>query len=170
MIEAKRALCLYDLLVIPGLELTTTIPNPSRQATRWRSGCGASSASTRASSTQCALHVSAGRHWLPPIRIRRPTRWGTTRGTAAFAADPERWVPLLDRFELFNRHTLFGWVAEAGLPSVASGDFHVEAHLATWKTLSRARRTSRRSSSTCARAGPRSSSQLDRDEKLRDAA
>ena len=39
------------------------------------------------------------------------------------------------RFELFNRKTLFGWVAAAGLPAVASGDFHRLEHLRTWKTL-----------------------------------
>jgi hypothetical protein len=57
------------------------------------------------------------------------------RHTAAFACERARWAPLVDRFELFNRHTLFGWVARAGLPAVASGDFHRPEHLATWKTL-----------------------------------
>jgi hypothetical protein len=42
---------------------------------------------------------------------------------------------LAHRFELFNRTQLFGWVAEAGLPAVASGDFHTPAHLKGWKTL-----------------------------------
>ena len=59
----------------------------------------------------------------------------STRGTAAFAADPARWAPLVDRFELFNRETLFRWVADAGLPTVANGDFHVPEHLGGWKTL-----------------------------------
>jgi len=30
---------------------------------------------------------------------------------------------------------LFGWVAEAGLPTVANGDFHRVEHLGGWKTL-----------------------------------
>ena len=30
---------------------------------------------------------------------------------------------------------MFDWVARAGLPAVASGDFHQVEHLATWKTL-----------------------------------
>ncbi len=42
---------------------------------------------------------------------------------------------MVDRFELVNRHDLFPWVAEARLPMVASGDFHVHQHLATWKTV-----------------------------------
>ena len=42
---------------------------------------------------------------------------------------------LVHRFELFNRSQLFGWVAEAGLPAVASGDLHRVEHLEGWKTL-----------------------------------
>lgn len=42
---------------------------------------------------------------------------------------------LAHRFELFNRTQLFGWVADAGLPAVACGDFHEPAHLCGWKTL-----------------------------------
>ena len=42
---------------------------------------------------------------------------------------------LAHRFELFNRRQLFGWVADAGLPAVASGDFHTPEHLVGWKTL-----------------------------------
>lgn len=43
--------------------------------------------------------------------------------------------PLVHRCELFNRHELFSWVAEAQLPAIASGDVHCAAHLASWKTL-----------------------------------
>ncbi|HEY2544087.1 MAG TPA: hypothetical protein VGH92_13685, partial [Gaiellaceae bacterium] len=42
---------------------------------------------------------------------------------------------LVDRWELFNRHDLYGWVAERGLPAVANGDFHRPEHLHSWKTL-----------------------------------
>ena len=42
---------------------------------------------------------------------------------------------LIDRYELFNQREVYGWVANAGLPSVASGDFHRPEHLTSWKTL-----------------------------------
>jgi hypothetical protein len=42
---------------------------------------------------------------------------------------------LAHRFELFNRAQLFGWVAEAGLLAVASGDVHRPEHVSGWKTL-----------------------------------
>jgi flavin-dependent dehydrogenase len=42
---------------------------------------------------------------------------------------------LIDRYELFNQREVFSWVANAGLPSIASGDFHRLEHLSSWKTL-----------------------------------
>ena len=44
-------------------------------------------------------------------------------------------APLVDRWELYNRTEPFAWVAEAGLPAVASGDFHRPEHLWGWKTV-----------------------------------
>ena len=41
------------------------------------------------------------------------------------------------RYELFNRPETFAWVAERGLPSLASGDFHRPEDLSSWKTLLR---------------------------------
>jgi predicted metal-dependent phosphoesterase TrpH len=132
--EAKRARELYDLLVIPGLELTYDDPDPLRAAhvvavglrefVGLDDGLEIALASARAHG---AALVAA--HPYAPDQLA-----GATRSTAAFGAHPEL-APLVDRFELFNRHTLFGWVAAAGLPAVASGDFHRLEHLSTWKTL-----------------------------------
>jgi predicted metal-dependent phosphoesterase TrpH len=170
VIEGKRARCLYDLLVIPGLELTYDDPEPEQAghalALGLRSFVGVGDGlehAVRAARERGAALVAA--HPCTPADAV-----GTTRGTAAFAADPERWVPLLDRFELFNRQTLFGWVAEAGLPSVACGDFHVEAHLATWKTLVPCAKEEQAVVEYLRSSRPTFLVQLDRDEKLRDAA
>ena len=57
------------------------------------------------------------------------------RLTRRFTRDRERLAPLIHRWELFNRKTLFSWVAAAGLPAIATGDFHRLEHLAGWKTL-----------------------------------
>jgi processive 1,2-diacylglycerol beta-glucosyltransferase len=56
------------------------------------------------------------------------------RTTRRFWRDPELRA-LAHRFELINRHRVFAWVAAAGLPVVANGDFHVPEHVDTWKTL-----------------------------------
>ncbi len=132
--EALRARELYDLLVIPGLELTYDDPDPLAAAhtvalgvrayVDMSSSLDAALASARA---QGAALVAA--HPYSPEQLSL-----ATRGTAAFAARPEL-AELVDRYELFNRHTLFGWVAAAGLPTIASGDFHRLEHMPTWKTM-----------------------------------
>jgi 3',5'-nucleoside bisphosphate phosphatase len=133
--EAARARRLYGMLVIPGLELTHEEPDPAASghavAVGLRSFVGVAGGlepALRAARARRAALVAA-HPYLPHEAAASP------RATAAFAADPRRWAPLVDRFELFNRHTLFPWVAEAGLPGIATGDFHVPEHLATWKTL-----------------------------------
>ena len=66
----------------------------------------------------------------PPVLTRRGAV-GLARRRRRSRRDPERFGPLVDRFELFNRDTLFAWVAEAALPAVASGDVHGPQHLET---------------------------------------
>jgi predicted metal-dependent phosphoesterase TrpH len=132
--EAERAARLYDLLVIPGVELTYDDPDPFQSAhvvavglrdyVALDDGLEPALASARAHG---AALVAA--HPYTPDQLAT-----ATRGTAAFGARPEL-ASLVDRFELFNRHTLFPWVAGAGLPAIASGDFHRLEHLATWKTM-----------------------------------
>jgi predicted metal-dependent phosphoesterase TrpH len=132
--EALRARELYDLLVIPGLELTYDDPDPLASAHTVALGlrsyvdvsAGLESALASARAHGAAL-VAA--HPYSPDQLPL-----ATRGTGAFGARPELSV-LVDRYELFNRHTLFGWVAAAGLPTVATGDFHRVEHAATWKTM-----------------------------------
>jgi predicted metal-dependent phosphoesterase TrpH len=132
--EALRARELYDLLVIPGLELTYDDHDPLRAAHAVAIGLRSYvdvAAGLEAALASARAHGAAlvAAHPYSPEQLA-----AATRGTAAFAARPEL-HELVDRFELFNRHTLFSWVAAAGLPTIASGDFHRLDHLATWKTL-----------------------------------
>jgi hypothetical protein len=99
--EAARARAEYDLLVLPGVELSYNDLDPL-----------------------LAAH---------PFRTRRSVAPG--RATLRFARDWRTLRDRLDRWELFNRYDLFGWVAECGLPAVATGDFHRPEHLYGWKTL-----------------------------------
>ena len=134
-VEARRARELYDLLVIPGLELTVENEDAALAGHALAIGlrtfvgvAGGLEPALRAARAQGAALVAAHPYPLEEALT-------ASRHTAAFATEPERWAPLVDRFELFNRDTLFGWVAEAGLPAVACGDFHRREHLAEWKTL-----------------------------------
>ena len=130
--EAARAREEYDLVVLPGLELSFNAYDPRRSGHALALGLrefvhvdgGLDHALCQARELGAALIAA---HPSRPDQLDR-------RRTAAFAAEP-RLRALVDRFELFNRAELFSWVADAGLSGVATGDFHRLEHLATWKTL-----------------------------------
>lgn len=134
-IEAERAASLYDLLVLPGVELTYDDPEPRLAAHALAIGLrtfvplanGLDEALAHAREKGAAL-VAA--HPYPLEEVARGTR-----RTAYWAESFLQRRPLVHRFELFNRHDLFPWVAAARVPTVAVGDFHRPEHLATWKTL-----------------------------------
>jgi hypothetical protein len=133
--EARRARDQYGLLVIPGLELTYDDPDPDEAAHAVALGlrsfdplaAGLEDALREARRRGAAV-VAAHPHGRDPDpKPMRTTRW--------FWRNQDRLGGLVDRFELFNRRRTFGWVAIAGLPSVAAGDFHRLEHLTTWKTM-----------------------------------
>ena len=133
--EAARAWRTYGLLVLPGLELTFSDEEPVKAAHALALGLrefvsvdhGIAEAMRTAAQAGAAI-VAA--HPFRAASARAPT----ARLTRRFSCDPAL-CELAHRFELFNREQLFGWVAEARLPAVASGDFHRPEHLGGWKTL-----------------------------------
>lgn len=132
---AERARQLYDLLVIPGLELTYNDPDPNvaahavavglRRYVDMDEGLEAAMAEARAAG---AAIIAAHPHDDGAAQIAERT-------TRRFFREWRMLGGLVDRFELFNQREVFSWVANAGLPTVASGDFHRLEHLTTWKTL-----------------------------------
>lgn len=133
--QAARAEALYGMLVLPGLELTYDDPADStRSAHAVAVGLerfvavdrGIGTAMEEARAAGAAL-IAAHPHGAVPDSI-------PGRTTRRFWRDPEL-RSLAHRFELINRHRVFAWVAAAGLPAVANGDFHVPEHVDTWKTL-----------------------------------
>ncbi len=133
--QAERARREFDLLLIPGLELTYNDLDPRHAAHAVAVGCrrfvgvdeGIEPALESARAEGAALIAAH------PFRIGAGAV--PSRVTMRFAREWRRLRPLVDRWELFNRSDVFSWVAEAGLPAVASGDFHREEHLGGWKTL-----------------------------------
>jgi len=132
--EAERARDRYDLLVIPGLELTFNDRDPARAAH--------------------AVAVGLDEFIAVDDGIDLAIDAASARGAAIVAAHPyahersqhasrltQRWArdtslrERAHRFELFNRDQLFSWVVDNGLPCVANGDVHVPQHLDGWKTL-----------------------------------
>jgi hypothetical protein len=134
--QAERARRDYDLLVLPGLELTYDDSDPLQSAHAVAVGLrdfvgiddGIEGALVRARGAGAAL-VAAHPY------LQAPGERPPARPTQRFSRDWRELGPLVDRWELFNRRELFAWVAEQGLPAVASGDFHAPAHLFGWKTL-----------------------------------
>jgi predicted metal-dependent phosphoesterase TrpH len=134
-IEAARARVQYDMLVLPGLELTYNDPDPLLAAHAVAVGLesftgvddGIEGALRQARRQGAAL--IAAHPYAPAAADQAP------RATARFAADWHALAPLVDRWELINRRDVFGWVAQAGLPAVATGDAHEPEHVLTWKTM-----------------------------------
>jgi 3',5'-nucleoside bisphosphate phosphatase len=133
--EAARAWDEYEMLVLPGLELTFDDPDPEQAA--HAVAIGLRSYVSVADGIETMLRAARAHGAALVAAHPYPVGEADTspRRTARFAADHDRLSPLVDRFELFNRHTLFSWVADAGLPTVATGDFHRIEHLAGWKTM-----------------------------------
>jgi predicted metal-dependent phosphoesterase TrpH len=133
--EAERASAIYGLLLVPGLEITQNDADPDGAAhalavglRRYVSADLPLEAALARVRAEGGAIVAAHPHADEADSI-------PGRTTRRFWVEREGLVDLVDRFELFNRHDVFGWVAEARLPAVASGDFHQPEHLATWKTL-----------------------------------
>jgi predicted metal-dependent phosphoesterase TrpH len=132
--EATRALAEYEMLVIPGLELTDNQDDADLSAHVLALGieehipvdAGILAALEAANDFRAAV-VAA--HPYAPGDVT------PLRATRRIAREHETFAPLIHRYELFNRNEVFTWVAEARLPSIASGDVHRTAHLASWKTL-----------------------------------
>ena len=139
-LENVRAQAAYGMSVIPGLELTWDDADPAWAAHAVVIGThcyvgledGLEAALERARSQGAAV-IAVHPHALEsdPTPGRTTRRWWLDRDLRSLA----------HRFELINRNHVFSWVAETDLPAVAGGDFHIPAHMATWKTVIPAART-----------------------------
>jgi hypothetical protein len=131
----ERARRVYDLVLVPGLELTDEDEDPTRAAhalaVGLRSWTGVDEGLDAA--LQAARAAGAALIGAHPYTLEATV--GAPRSTARFSEEREWARGALDRFELCNRHDFFPWVADERLPVVATGDFHRADHVATWKTL-----------------------------------
>ena len=119
--EAVRARARFGLLVVPGLELTYNDPDPDAAghavAVGMRSyvspDSGLAEAMALARGAGAAI-IAAHPHGDVPSAIpERTTRWFWHQW---------RFVGgLVDRYELFNRNEVFGWVADEALPTGGLG-------------------------------------------------
>jgi hypothetical protein len=132
--EAERARRAYGLTLVPGLELSDNHDDPDESAHALALGLrryvsldgGIVSAIGTARAAGAAI-VAAHPYGPDDVTPLRATR--------RFAKELTTFKPLIDRWELFNRREVFGWVAAEGLPGIATGDVHREEHVSSWKTL-----------------------------------
>jgi hypothetical protein len=133
--EARRAREQYGLLLVPGLELTFHDRDADDAGhalalgvRSWIPLDGGFEHALLEARAAGAVVIAAHPHALEADPNQaRTTRW--------FWRNRDRVAGLVDRWELINREQTFGWIAEFGLPAVATGDFHRLEHLETWKTL-----------------------------------
>lgn len=132
--EARRARRRYDMLLLPGLELTYNDLDPDRAAHAAAVGLREFVSVDQGIGEAIGQALAYGAAVIAAHPFDDEPTGNPARLTRGYAADP-RLRALVHRFELFNRSTLVSWVGRANLPTVATGDFHRLEHLDGWKTL-----------------------------------
>ena len=138
--EAKRAKRLYDLLVVPGAEITQnhirSKMNSHIIALNIREFISADQPAEdilRAIRAQRAFSIACHPHHRTTRRVEV--------GTCYLWDHRKRLVDLVDVWEAANRDDLFSVTSLKHYPYVASSDFHKPKHLYSWKTLLRCEKT-----------------------------
>jgi len=134
--EAKRARRLYDLLVIPGAEITQNHIRSKRNAhivalniKKFISADQPAEDILKEIRRQGALSIACHPHH------RTTTRFEI--GTCYLWDHRKKLVDLVDVWEAANRDDLFSVTSLKHYPYVANSDFHKAKHLYSWKTLLR---------------------------------
>jgi len=133
--EAERARDQYGLLVVPGSELTVNNADPDLAAHAVAVGLRSYVSLAEGLDRGLLAARDAGAALVAAHPSGAATPEEPPGATRRFWRELEALGDLVDRFELINGHRAYGWVAEAQLPAVATGDFHLIEHLFGWKTL-----------------------------------
>jgi len=135
-VEAERARRLYDLLVIPGAEITQnhfrSVKNSHIIALNVRKFISADQPAEdilKEIRKQGAFSIACHPHHRTTRRIEIATRY--------LWDHRKRLVDLVDVWEAANRDDLFSVTSLKHYPYVANSDFHKPKHLYSWKTLVR---------------------------------
>ena len=134
--EAKRARRLYDLLVIPGAEITQNHIRAHKNAhivalnlTDYISADQPAEDILQEIKRQGALSIACHPHHRTTRRMEI--------GTCYLWEHRKRLIDLVDVWEAGNRDDLFSVTSLKHYPYVANSDFHKPKHLHSWKTLLR---------------------------------
>jgi len=134
--EAERARRLYDLVVIPGAEITQNHIRSKNNShivalniKEFISADQPAEAILRAIRRQGAVSIACHPHHRTTRRVEI--------GTCYLWDHRKRLVDLVDVWEAANRDDLFSVTSLKHYPYVANSDFHKPKHLYSWKTLLR---------------------------------
>jgi PHP domain len=122
--EAWRADLEHGLILVPGLELTYDDHDPAQSAHAVAIGLRTPVSLESSLDRALADSRAAGAALVAAHPYPQEEAAHSHRGTGRWAAEGRALAPLVDRYELVNRRDVVPWVARAGLPGVASGDFH----------------------------------------------
>ena len=135
-VEGRRAKRLYDLLVIPGAEITQNHIRSKRNAhivalniKKFISADQPAEDILKEIRRQGALSVACHPHHRTTTRLEI--------GTCYLWDHRKKLVDLVDVWEAANRDDLFSVTSLKHYPYVANSDFHKAKHLYSWKTLLR---------------------------------
>jgi predicted metal-dependent phosphoesterase TrpH len=138
--EGERARCTYDLLVVPGAEITQNHIRSKRNShivalnlQRYVSADQPAEDILRAIRDQGAVSVACHPHHRTTRRVEI--------GTCYLWDHRKRLAGLVDVWEAANRDDLFSVTSLKHYPYVANSDFHKPKHLYSWKTLLRSEKT-----------------------------
>jgi predicted metal-dependent phosphoesterase TrpH len=140
--EAERALAEYDLLLVPGVELTDDHSDPANAAHVLAVGLR-KYVSMEHGIVRAILGARAEGAAIIAAHPYSSADWTAHSPTCRLWRERESFAQIVDRWELANGKEILGWVAEERRPLVATGGFHRREDLSSWKTLIPCRKSER---------------------------
>ncbi len=131
--EAERAKDKYNMLVIPGIEISKNHLTPDRSAhiliidvREFIPACISYEEIFLEAKKQNALTIACHPHYMSPK---------TDRDTLFLWNNRDRYARYIDAWEIANRDDVFNVISLKKYPYIANSDFHKPRHLYSWKTL-----------------------------------
>ncbi|MCS7203564.1 MAG: PHP domain-containing protein [Thermodesulfovibrio sp.] len=130
--EAERAWSKYEMLVIPGVEISKNYLSSEKSAhiliidiKNFISACDSYESIFLEAKRQNALIVACHPHHMK----------GEIHNTLYLWKHREKYGKYIDAWEIANRDDVFSMVSLKKYPYIANSDFHKPRHLYSWKTL-----------------------------------
>lgn len=131
--EKRRAWRKYSMVLMAGLEFNKDgLTKKSSAHLLGVDLTGPINPALDLSETISQIHAQGGLAIASHPHIMK-TEWG--KDTLYLWENQEKYIPLIDAWEIANRNNIFSPVSAMRLPFVASSDFHKPKHIYSWKTV-----------------------------------